>query len=175
MLKAALAWDLAARTWIVAHRIHALDRFMWLLSVVGRGGMIWLAVAAIVSWRRRRPRELLIVGLALLAATLMADHVLKPAIHRTRPFIMVPDVPVIGGPPQDASFPSGHAANAFAGALVLSSVVPEGTAAWWSTAVAIAYSRVYLGVHYPLDVLCGALVGVACAALVLWGAGRRRR
>ena len=81
---------------------------------------------------------------------------------------------MIGGRPHDASFPSGHAANAFAGALVLSITAPRGRLAWWPLAVAIAYSRVYLGVHYPLDVVGGAGVGLACAGVVLFARRRLR-
>ena len=65
------------------------------------------------------------------------------------------------------AFPSGHAALAFAGAVVLTRVLPAGRIVWWVLAAATAYSRVYLGVHYPLDVLAGAVVGAASGFAVL--------
>ena len=150
--------------WVVTHRVGALDTFFWLLSVVGRGGMIWLAVAGAIAIARRRLRTFTVVLLAVLLATAIADYVLKPAVHRTRPFDALPGT-VIGGRPNDASFPSGHSANAFAGALALSVEAPSGAAIWWPLAAAIAFSRVYLGVHYPLDVVGGAAVGLVSAWL----------
>jgi undecaprenyl-diphosphatase len=139
---------------------------MWTLSAIGRGGMIWLAIDAIIAWRRARWRDFAALAGALLLATIAADWILKPLIDRTRPFDAIPGVAVIGGRPHDASFPSGHAANAFAAALVLSATAPRGRVVWWLLAAAIAYSRVYLGVHYPSDVVGGALVGAICGAIV---------
>jgi undecaprenyl-diphosphatase len=170
-----IGWDHLARAWVVAHRLEALDGVMWALSAVGRGGMVWLAIAAVVAWRRSRWSDFAALAVALLMATAAADYALKPAIGRARPFAVAPAVRVIGGKPHDASFPSGHAANAFAGAFVVSTAVPSGRLVWWPLAVAIAYSRVYLGVHYPLDVIGGALVGVSCAAFVAGCRARFRR
>ncbi len=75
--------------------------------------------------------------------------------------------------PHGASFPSGHTAIAFACATVLSAVVPRAAAAFFTLALAIGYSRLYVGVHWPLDVLGGAALGVATGLLLL-SAGRRR-
>jgi undecaprenyl-diphosphatase len=160
-------WDLSIRAWTVAHRHAALNGVMWTLSAAGRGGMIWVAIGAVIAWRARRWQDFAALATALLLATILADHVLKPIVHRTRPFKTTPAVKVIGGRPHDPSFPSGHAANAFAGATVLSSTAPAGRLLWWIVAAAIAYSRVYLGVHYPADVVAGAIVGVACGAVVV--------
>jgi undecaprenyl-diphosphatase len=162
-----LAVDQLVRAWIVGHRSAFFDPLMWTVSAVGRGGMVWMAIMATLVILRRRPlRALLQICLALLLAAIVVDHVLKPTIHRERPYVAAPQIAVIGGRPDDSSFPSGHAGTSFAGAITLSMVVPGGRVAWWALAVIIAYSRVYLGVHYPLDVLGGATVGMACGAVV---------
>lgn len=141
---------------------------MWTLSAVGRGGLVWLAIGAGLTAFRHRPwHEFGRLALAIVLAALVADCGLKPAIQRERPFVATPEVRVIGGLPSGASFPSGHAANAFAGAFVLARLAPGGRVVWWLLAAAVAYSRVYLGVHYPLDVMAGGLVGLASAALTV--------
>jgi undecaprenyl-diphosphatase len=145
---------------------------MWGLSAVGRGGLLWIIIpAALVAFRRLPVRALVSLALALLLASAVVDGVLKPLVGRPRPFVSDPGVPVIGGRPGDASWPSGHAANAFAGAYVLSAVAPQARVVWWVLAFAIAYSRVYVGVHYPYDVIAGAAIGAACGAAVMaWSA-----
>jgi undecaprenyl-diphosphatase len=158
--------DAALSAWVVAHRLGALDGVMWTLSAIGRGGAVFVAAGlALAAGGRIAPRGLVRLLAAVLLATATADYVVKPVVNRQRPFAQDPTIRVIGGRPNDASFPSGHAANAFAGALMLSRLVPAGQAAWWALAAAIAVSRVYLGVHYPLDVLGGAAIGLACAML----------
>jgi len=152
-----------------------LDSVMWGLSVVGRGGLSWIVITTVlVAFRRLPVRALVSLALALLLASVAVDRVLKPLVGRHRPFVTAPDIPVIGDRPADASWPSGHAANAFAGAYVLSAVAPQARALWWALAFAIAYSRVYVGVHYPYDVIAGGAIGAVCAAIVMKWTARSR-
>ena len=86
------------------------------------------------------------------------DGILKPAFARARPFDEVADIRVVDRRPTTYSFPSGHAAMAFGGAVGLLAICPR---QWWllGLAVAMAFSRIYVGVHYPLDVIVGGVVG----------------
>jgi undecaprenyl-diphosphatase len=168
MLHGLLQFDSRVLTWITTHRIGIFDTPLWLLSVVGRGGIVWIATGiGLVVVKRISLRGFLQLALAVLLASVLADRVLKPLVHRERPFERISDLRVVGGRPHDASFPSGHSANAFASALVLARLAPAAAPVWWTLAALIAFSRVYLGVHHPLDVIAGALLGLACGALAL--------
>jgi membrane-associated phospholipid phosphatase len=106
----------------------------------------------------RLPALFLQVALADAAADLSAAA-LKWAIPRHRP-----RVHALVSMPHDHSFPSGHAATSFACATVLAAAWPKRRAVFYALAVLIAFSRLYNGVHFPLDVLGGAVLGVAIAA-----------
>jgi len=167
MLDQLVQLDHWLRFWVVTHRSEALNPIMWAASLVGRRGIVWLAAGVTLTLARRvRPSGLVQLVLTILLASILANHVLRPLVHRDRPFVSTPGIPIIGGRPEDASFPSGHTANAFAGSYVLSRIAPAARIAWWAMAVMIAYSRVYLGVHYPLDVIGGAALGWICGILV---------
>lgn len=129
-----------------------------------------IALGTAILWRRFE--ILLVVVVAVWSADLLTLG-LKAAIGRDRPFVVVPEPePLILGVAGD-SFPSGHAATAAAGATVLARYRPDLLPFVLVLAAGIAFSRVYVGVHYPLDVLAGALVGVATALLTLAAARRR--
>jgi undecaprenyl-diphosphatase len=170
-----LQLDRTVLSWVVAHRIHVLDGVMWAVSAVGRFGIVWLAIGlGLTLARRLRPSGYLQLALALVLAEVVVDAV-KPVVNRERPFVALSSVQVIGSHPKDASFPSGHAATAASAGMTLIRLLPEG-AVWWSAlALATACSRVYLGVHYPLDVVAGMMVGLSCAALVGVVARKRDR
>jgi undecaprenyl-diphosphatase len=138
------------------------------LTKIGTHGLVWLALGLALSvvWRRALP--FVLVGLAVLAADGLAALV-KAAVGQNRPTEPDPLVTI----PHSHSFPSGHTATAFAGAMMLSYLVPRAAPAFFTLAAAIAYSRLYVGVHFPLDVVGGAVIGVATALLLLAIARRR--
>lgn len=96
------------------------------------------------------------------AAAALSSDALKLAIPRTRP-----DVHALVARPHSHSFPSGHAATSFACATVIAALVPRARVPLFLLASLVAWSRVYVGVHYPFDVLAGALYGVALGVCLL--------
>jgi undecaprenyl-diphosphatase len=169
-------FDRSWERWVVHHRWHPLDHvFVW-LTRIGTWGAIWLLIALglAVAWRR------LSVFIAVALADLAADSLaaaLKSATAIERPPLRYVHPKALVGLPHGSSFPSGHTATSFACATVLSFFVPRAAPAFYLLALAIGFSRIYVGVHWPLDVLGGAVLGVAVGlavtALLRRGAGRR--
>jgi undecaprenyl-diphosphatase len=110
------------------------------------------------------------VLLTVMLAYATVDGVLKPLVGRPRPGIHA-TAPARELPPMPhtSSFPSGHATATFGAAVAVSRMWPATRALWWLLAMLIGYSRVYLLHHYPLDVVGGALAGIALAFWVLGG------
>jgi undecaprenyl-diphosphatase len=164
-----LEWDTAARDWLTTHHHPVADAVMVGASVIGRAGAVWIVIAlAAVALDRRRLRAATAVLAAIGLAFVMTDLVVKPLVGRARPFESSVTTRVIDRLPVTASFPSGHAATAVAGAVSLSRLWPTARVALWALAALVALSRIYVGVHYPLDVMGGAVLGAACA----WVAAR---
>jgi undecaprenyl-diphosphatase len=138
------------------------------LSKLGTSGFIWFVCALLVAVAVRRVAPFVLVALAVLVADGIAGLV-KLAVGEKRPDEPGPLIAI----PHSHSFPSGHTATAFAAATMLSMLLPRGAPAFYALAAAIAYSRLYLGVHFPLDVVGGIVIGVATALLLL-AASRRR-
>ena len=164
-----LGLDYLLDAWIVSHRVAFLTPVMRALSAFGTGGLGWLAIAAVLMTVRRLPlADLARLILAIVCTSLVINWVIKPAVARPRPFERTPALHVIGPRPNDPSFPSGHSGNAAAAAMVLSIVLPSERVVWWFLTGGIGYSRVYLGDHFPLDVLAGGAIG----ALIGWVVAR---
>jgi undecaprenyl-diphosphatase len=112
-----------------------------------------------------------IVGWQALAA-LVSSHCLvqslKLLLRRMRPFVTLKDVNILGKLPKDPSFPSGHSTASFALATSLTLYWPAIAAISMSAAVLVALSRVYLGYHYPSDIMAGTLLGIISALGMGW-------
>lgn len=163
-LRQLVEWDSAARVWLTTHHHPIADAVMVGLSVIGRGGAIWIAITlALVILDRGRLRAAGGVLLALALAFAMTDLLIKPIVARARPFETAVATRVVDRRPLTYSFPSGHAASSIAAAVTLSRLWPAGRVVLWTLATLVALSRIYVGVHYPLDVIGGALLGLACA------------
>jgi undecaprenyl-diphosphatase len=138
------------------------------LSKVGTHGIVWLVLAVVVALLLRNAWVFVVVAAAVLAADGLAG-IVKLAVGERRPHEPDPLVTI----PHSHSFPSGHTATSFAGATALSLLYPRGAPAFLLLAAAIAYSRLYVGVHFPLDVVGGVVIGIATALLLLAAARRR--
>ena len=146
------------------HRAGWLDPVFVGLSVVGYYGAIWILLAAITALATQRsPAFPVLLTAASVWTADLAVLVLKPAFERPRPSLTVPQAdPLMGA--GGYSMPSGHAATAFAGAVALTYMWKRAAPLFFLLATAIAFSRVYVGVHYPGDVLAGAALGAAVGA-----------
>ena len=167
--------ELGILDWIQANlRCGALDVLMPALSLTCNHGEIWIVLAAVLLAVKRYRRQGLAVGCALVTDLVLCNLILKPLVGRVRPFVVHP-VELLVPPPTDASFPSGHTAASFAAVFALKA---SGSPLWkpaLAVAVAMAFSRLYLYVHWPSDVLFGALVGAAAGFIGAWMARQMRR
>jgi undecaprenyl-diphosphatase len=147
-----------------------LDAVMTGVSWLGYFPGVWFiaAAAALVHapWRAAAFRMCLAVSLTYA----VTSGVIKPLVARERPYVTVVGARTVeASPATGPSFPSGHASTAVAGALAGARVWPAAAPVLWAVATTMALSRVYVGVHFPSDIVAGALVGAACAFFVLGG------
>jgi undecaprenyl-diphosphatase len=152
-----------------------LNPFFEALTLAGSFGIVWLLLAVAISgFSWSRPWLWTRVGVAILAAE-SSSGALKAWLERDRPPLSDPDPEPLVELPVTHSFPSGHATVAFASATVLALAVPRLRVPLYVLAALIAFSRVYVGVHYPFDVLAGAVLGVGLAIALRKLAGVLRR
>ena len=141
-------------------RSGILDAFMVFITSLGDRGNIWIGCTVLLLLIPRTRKAGLAMGIALVLEIICCNVVLKPLVARVRPCDVNTDIRLLIERPLDYSFPSGHTASSFAAA----SSLYFGRKKLWIPAMILAgligFSRLYLYVHYPTDVLAGALIGM---------------
>ena len=175
-----LSYEFAILDWIQANmRNPTLDLLMPAITALGNSGLIWLLLAGILllTPKHRRAGAAVLAGLVL--ETICCNMVLKPLVARVRPCDVNTAVQLLIARPDDFSFPSGHTGASFAAAAAL---FADRNRLWIPSlilALLIAFSRLYLYVHYPTDILAGAAIGMMAgwagrqAVDILWKRKRR--
>lgn len=168
--------ELAVLDWIQTHlRCGFLDAVLPVISWTCDHGEIWILLAAVLLlWKKHRWTGVS-VSFALILDLICCNMILKPLVGRIRPFAVNTAVELLTAPPADASFPSGHTAASFAAVFALRA---SGSPLWKPAAVlasVIAFSRLYLYVHWPTDILGGIVVGAAVGVAGAWIAKRLRK
>ena len=150
-------------------RSPVLDEILCFITKLGNAGGIWIAFCAALFACPKTRRCSLAVGLALILDALLCNAALKPLFARVRPCDVNTAVTLLIPRPADYSFPSGHTAASFAEvAALFFAGEPKLALLTLVLAVLMAFSRMYLYVHYPTDILGGILVGCLTGAVGSW-------
>jgi undecaprenyl-diphosphatase len=147
------------------------------ITMAWNGGAAWYAMMGLTALLRQKWDRHMFWASAvpLTIATALVEHPIKATFRRRRPFISIVRAIVVGKKPGTWSFPSGHSASAFAGAWLLRQHFPRLTPLLYTMAALVAFSRVYLGDHYPSDVVTGSALGHLFAVLFGRLFGHKRR
>jgi undecaprenyl-diphosphatase len=144
-----------------------LDRIMPFITALGNGGTIWILTALVFVFdeKTRTLGEMIIS--ALILTTILGEGIIKHIIKRARPFMHGIEEKLLIVKPITYSFPSGHTSSSFAAAGILYAMESRLAVLAIILAAIIAFSRVYLNVHYPTDVFMGIILGLFCAHLAV--------
>ena len=159
--------------WIQENLRGFLDAPMRIITTLGNTGIFWIVLTVLLLIFKKTRKPALNAALSMILALLAVNIIIKPLVGRIRPYEVIEGLSILVAKESEFSFPSGHASNSLSCAWVLFRMLPKkyGVPAL-VLAILIALSRLYVGVHYPTDVICGAIIGVVLAELAMWICGR---
>lgn len=153
--------DINILNWIQeVFRCSFLDWLMPILTSLGNAGIVWIAICIVLLINKKRRKYGIMIACALLLCLLIGNLSLKPMVGRLRPFDVNTAIDILIKKPMDFSFPSGHTMSSFAAATVLLYMDKKIGIISLALASIIGFSRLYLYVHYPSDVLVGLVIGI---------------
>ena len=167
-------FDLPILDWIAQHLwCPFLDAVMPVVTKLGNGGIFWIAVSVVLMLIPKYRKAGFSMGAALLMGLLLCNLTLKPLVARIRPYDYQLEhfgkvIPLLISTPHDFSFPSGHTIASFEAATALLLHNKKLGIPAMVLAALVAFSRLYLYVHYPTDVIASILLGVGLAFLGTW-------
>ena len=171
MLELIQTMDATVLLWIQEHlRTALLNGPMIFVSTLGNAGIFWIVLGLVLAIIPKTRKYGILALLSLLVCFLFNNILLKNLIARPRPYTQLPELVMLMKCPADHSFPSGHACSSFA---VAGSLLWTMKRQWNAIripalilAILIAFSRLYVGVHYPSDILVGVAVGLVGSYLI---------
>lgn len=177
MIETITNWDVSVLQYIQHHMQNdCLTPVMRFITSLGDRGILWIALVLILLIFKQTRRAALTAGISLVITFIIVNLILKPSVARIRPYDSVPALIPLVNRLKDYSFPSGHTANGFAVALPLFRMLPKKYSVWPVILnVMIAYTRLYLMVHYPSDVIVAFLIALVISSLVWYFAEGRKR
>ena len=146
---------------------HIMDKVMVIITSLGNGGAIWIIISVLLMINKKYRKIGFIALGALILSTIFGEGILKHVVQRIRPSADIPAINMLIAKPLSYSFPSGHTASSFAAAGVLSKYFKKYALGFLALASLIAFSRLYLYVHYPTDVLAGIILGLICSRIII--------
>lgn len=159
------AWELNLLQGLQKLHNPLLNKIMIFITGLGDRGMIWIIIAIIMLFTKKYRKTGIIVALSLLFSIITGNVILKNLVARARPSFLFTNYDVLIKAPLSYAFPSGHTQSSFAAAFSIFLVNQKEGIAAMLLAFAIAFSRLYLFVHWPTDVLGGMVFGLICAAI----------
>ncbi len=168
-MDAILQFDSSILLWMQDSLRGAADPIVKVITHLGDKGILWIALTLVLLAFRKTRRLGVFCMVSMLIGLLVTNLVIKNWVARVRPYELIDGLQRIIEAQHDYSFPSGHTTNSLACAWVLFRRAPKkyGVTAL-VLAILISLSRLYVGVHYPTDVLGGAVIGICSATLALW-------
>lgn len=153
--------DITILDWIQSvFKCAFLDWFMPIVTSLGNAGIVWIIICVLLLIYKKTRKYGVMMGCSLILCLLIGNLFLKPVVARVRPFDINTAIDILIKKPLDFSFPSGHTMSSFAAATVLVYMDKKIGAISLILATIIGFSRLYLYVHYPSDVIIGLLIGV---------------
>jgi len=145
-----------------------MDKVMVISTYIGNGGMVWIIIIALLMISKKYRQIGFMALAALILSIILGDVVLKNVVKRIRPSATIPAINILIAKPLSYSFPSGHTTSSFAVAGVLAKYFKDYALEFFSLSSLIAFSRLYLYVHYPTDVLAGIVLGLICSGIIIF-------